>query len=268
PVADADLTAHYLERAAYAASQGIAGSSAGGEFPKFTTRRAGSGTPATPHVIVKFSGIAEGPATQRWPDLLVCEHLALMHAGSLPGVTTPFTRVLQAGGRTFLESERFDRTGEHGRRALVSLQAASGHLLGLPAHDWPTHAAALARAAWLSEAEALAVQRLWWFGRLIANTDMHQGNLAFFCDAGRFSLAPAFDMLPMAYAPLAGGEVPPPQAWQAAMPTPSQHDAWRQAAQAALGFWLSAAGDARISPPMRAVCETNAGLLQRAMHSL
>ena len=40
------------------------------------------------------------------------------------------------------------------------------------------------------------------FGSLVANTDRHFGNLAFFDQYdGRFSLAPIYDMLPMLYAP-------------------------------------------------------------------
>lgn len=49
------------------------------------------------------------------------------------------------------------------------------------------------------------VSRLWWFGRLIANTDMHDGNLAF---KPGLKLAPVYDMLPMGYAPVRGMELP------------------------------------------------------------
>ena len=49
---------------------------------------------------------------------------------------------------------------------------------------------------------------LWAFGTLIGNTDMHAGNLSFVSDQGRpYSLSPAYDMLPMAFSPTAGGEV-------------------------------------------------------------
>lgn len=268
PLAEATLASSYARLAAHAASQGIAGSSAGGEFPKFTAVREGDGGARTPHVIVKFSGVAEGPATQRWPDLLVCEQLALRHAATLAGVTAPPTRILRAEGRTFLESERFDREGMHGRLAMVGLQSASMHLLGMASREWAVHAQALAQRGWLAQAEVAAVERLWWFGRLIANTDMHLGNLAFFCKDGRFTLAPAFDMLPMAYAPLAGGEVPAPAPWQPPLPTPAQREPWREACDAALAFWESAAADARISETMRSASGNNAVLLRRAAAAL
>jgi len=183
-------------------------------------------------------------------------------------VTAPATRILRAQGRTFLESERFDRVGMHGRLAMIGLQSASLHLLGLAAREWAAHAEALARRGWLPEAQVSAVERLWWFGRLIANTDMHLGNLAFFCEDGRFRLAPAFDMLPMAYAPLAGGEVPAAAPWQPPLPPPAQRDRWREACDAALAFWESAAGDARISDAMRSASGNNAALLRHAAAAL
>ena len=57
------------------------------------------------------------------------------------------------------------------------------------------------------------VRILWWYGKLIGNTDMHLGNVSFRFrpdPRGRvqLNLAPAYDMLPMLYAPLSGGEIP------------------------------------------------------------
>jgi hypothetical protein len=67
--------AGYPALATAAMQAGDAGSSAGGEFPKFTAFREHAGHRA--HVIVKFSGNDHTPGVQRWSDLLVCEHLAL-----------------------------------------------------------------------------------------------------------------------------------------------------------------------------------------------
>ena len=159
---------------------------------------------------MKFSGADRGAASSsRWSDLLVCEHLALEHAARLPGTRAAATRIVQAAGRTFLEAERFDRRGAYGRSAVVSLEAVNGHLLGLASQDWRDYAAALARRGLLAAADVAMISHLWWFGRLIADSDMHLGNLSLVPHAGRFTCAPAYDMLPMAYAPLAGGEVPP-----------------------------------------------------------
>jgi len=250
PLADAELLPAYVAAAAQAASLGLAGSSVGGEFPKFTARRALAGADTT-EVIVKFSGVTDAPATKRWADLLVCEHLALQRVPALGPVRAAATRLVQAGGRSFLESERFDRTGAWGRRPLVSLRALNGHLLGLSSQDWRQHAARLA-ARGLIDADTLdGIRRLWWFGRLIANNDMHLGNLSFHPQAGRLRLAPAYDMLPMAFTPLPGGEVPEPR-WDFELPLPAERAAWQAAADAALLFWADAAHDARISPGFRA----------------
>jgi len=42
------------------------------------------------------------------------------------------------------------------------------------------------------------------FGALIANTDRHHGNVSLLPDQHHWQLAPAYDMLPMYYAPVAG----------------------------------------------------------------
>jgi hypothetical protein len=249
----------YAGLAQQAAALGLVGSSAAGEFPKFTARRQLAGM-ATPHVIVKFSGVADAPATQRWADLLVCEHLALSLLPRLPGVRAARTRVLQSAGRTFLEAERFDRLGEFGRKPLVSLHAVNGHLLGLATQDWRAHARQLHAHGWLGEADVNAVQHLWWFGHLIANSDMHLGNLSLHPTQGRFTLAPLYDMLPMAYAPLPGGEVPA-HTPRFQMPLPAERGVWIEACALALRFWDAAAADARISAAFRATASAAGALL-------
>lgn len=73
----------------------------------------------------------------------------------------------------------------------------SAHLLGLAARDWREHARALVVAGFLPPGDADSIDRLWWFGRLIANGDMHLGNCAFRVADGRLTPAPACDMVPM-----------------------------------------------------------------------
>ena len=174
---------------------------------------------ATPHVLVKFSGAGGSAAEQRWADLLVCEHLALEHAATLPGITAAPSRILTYAGRTFIESERFDRVGQHGRLAICGLDALQHAFIGARSTDWPELAERLHGLALLDATSVAAVEHLWWFGRLIANTDMHLGNLSFHLEQ-TLRLAPAYDMLPMAYAPLAGGEVPP-RDFTPALPLPN-----------------------------------------------
>ncbi|RYF78958.1 MAG: phosphatidylinositol kinase [Comamonadaceae bacterium] len=297
PMPEDGLIAHYVAQADQAVASGVAGSSAAGEFPKFTARRALAGA-ATPHVIVKFSGREESATVRRWADLLVCEHLALAHAATLPGLRAAKSRVLRGGGRTFLEVERFDRHGEAGRSPMAALDViaaaffvagpppdkkrplggqrtsrsggAWGHLfLGSATVDWPQMAARLGGMGLLDDAQQAAVQRLWWFGRLIANSDMHAGNLAFEPEvlverggSGGLRLAPAYDMLPMRHAPLPGGEVPQ-RAPEFSLPLPVQRAAWLDACTAALAFWRTAAHDTRISEDFRQVCAAHAQALDR-----
>jgi hypothetical protein len=76
---------------------------------------------------------------------------------------------------------------------------------------------------------------------------MHFGNLALWMsDDLPFRLAPAYDMLPMLWAPSAQGELvnrrhaPEP-------PIPAMRDAWHEAAEWADQFWGNLASDQRLS---------------------
>lgn len=106
-----------------------------------------------------------------------------------------------------------------------------------------------------------AIEQLWWFGRLIANSDMHAGNLSFYVER-TLRPAPVYDMLPMAYAPLPGGEVPP-RTFDPDLPQPRQRRAWLGAARAAMHFWHAASRDGRIGKEFRAICAANAIRVER-----
>ncbi|MBI5716837.1 MAG: HipA domain-containing protein [Burkholderiales bacterium] len=300
PIDTGDIGPRYAELAELAVAQGVPGSSAAGEFPKFPAlreapeegatkarparpapRSAAAATEpdttavaATPHVLVKFSGADGSPAVVRWADLLVCEHLALEAARALPGVTAARSRIVRHGGRTFLEVERFDRHGLFGRSPLVSLGTLDAALLGSGTGDWRVPADRLAAHGWLGEADRRAVHHAWWFGRLVANSDMHAGNLSFRPIAGRagstgrggapgagaLALAPLYDMLPMQHAPLRGGELPA-RRFEPPLPLPPERDTWFAACTAALRFWRGAAADERISDGFRALCAAAAARL-------
>lgn len=255
PLRESRLAAAYAAYAERAVATGVPGSSAAGEFPKFAAVRECTGC-ATPHVLVKFSGADDSAAVRRWSDLLVCEHHALECAATMPGVESARSRIVQHGGRSFLEVERFDRAGPFGRTALCSLETLNAAFLGASSTDWTALAARMVAAGLLGTADAQRIERLWWYGRLIANSDMHLGNLSFRPRRTAFDLAPTYDMLPMGYAPLSGGEVPA-RAFDPALPLPAQRTAWLAAASAAAAFWQRAAGDARISAPFRDACAAN-----------
>lgn len=249
---DAETQANYLTQAQDALNLGVAGSSAGGEFPKFTARRLIDGVQI--HVIVKFSGADISPGTQRWADLLVCEHLALCTVSEHLQIDAALSRIYQTGGRTFLEVQRFDRHGAFGRSAVCSWAALNAALFGLAGKPWSAGAAALRKQGLIHEATEQDIQRIWHFGQLIANTDMHDGNLAF---RPGLLLAPVYDMLPMHYAPVRGVELPERQ-FAPQLPMPAEQAVWQQAAQAAIEFWSRAAGDDRISTSFRQTCAENA----------
>jgi hypothetical protein len=254
----------YVERAQTSIRQIGAGSSAGGEFPKFTASRSAASS-LTPHVIVKFSGGENSGAARRWADLLVCEHLAAQTISKLEGHSSARSRIIEAEGRTFLESERFDRHGEHGRSAVVTLSAVEAALIGAGPGAWPAVVGSAAGKQFFPTEVRERVEELWWFGRFIANTDMHHGNLSFRPRGTLFALAPAYDMLPMRYAPLRGGDVPHPDFATHDLPMPprGQQRRWATVLAAALGFWNEASRDSRVSEEFRRVCGTNRDALQR-----
>jgi hypothetical protein len=253
-------SAAYIDCAEQARSRGMAGSSAAGEFPKFTALRKLAGA-QTPHVIVKFSANDSSATVGRWADLLVCEHLALQAIRQIPGVISANSRVLQAGGRTFLEVERFDRHGLFGRSPLCSLDTLEAALLPTSSTDWGDAGDKMHAQGWLSEEDAATLRAIWAFGKLIANSDMHRGNVSF-VPSPVMTVAPVYDMLPMAYAPLAGGEIPATD-YAPGLPAPKDRSAWLLASQAALVFWEVASLDARISATFQEVCHANLRELTR-----
>ena len=235
------------------------GSSAAGKQPKFTAVL--KEREAYRPVIVKFTDQIDQPTGRRWADLLQMEWLAsqILVAAGIPAAAT---QVLQAGGRVFLESTRFDRTAALGRRGFVSLMSLFASFYGdANVSTWRTLAPLLKRDGWLSPEDAERLEVISWFGTLIGNTDMHLGNAALvLADTLPLQLAPVYDMLPMALRPASSGEVvhrdieiPPP--------TVDQFAQWRRAAGMAEQFWQHAIDDDTLSEQMR-------GIATRALASL
>jgi len=196
----------YVRLAQDAAKGDIPGSSAGGEQPKFLTFVE---TPNGPrHVLVKFSLSDINPVTERWRDLLLAEHHALATLAA-SGISAANSSVIDHGSQRFLEVERFDRVGVLGRRGLFSLMALEAEFVGDAASPWPIITARLAADGHITREAADGAALLYAFGTLIGNTDMHNGNLSFTSEHGRpYELAPAYDILPMGFAPRSGGGLP------------------------------------------------------------
>lgn len=253
-----DPVQDYPRLALQALGSAAPGSSAGGEQPKFCAVTGGM------PVLVKFSPAGDAPADQRWRDLLVCEALALQTLQAA-GIAAAQTDIVLAGGRVFLQSRRFDRTPQ-GRVGMVSLEMYDAHYIGIGSKIGPNWAATAmqtgrAGAEKLSAADIQTLCLLDAFGALIANTDRHHGNVSLLLHQHRWQLAPAYDMLPMFYAPVAGEVVQ--RDWSSQLPRPNAHTlgVWQQARGMALLFWESAEGDARISGEFRAIVRANMGLL-------
>ncbi len=249
PISLSRKTEEYARLALEAARGETPGSSAGGEQPKFT---AYATTPdGERHVIVKFSELEDGPVSERWRDLLLAENLALETLRE-EGILAAKTQIIDHGGQRFLEVERFDRIGSLGRRALHSLSALDAEFAGLGTGGWPVITRILADDRQIHQEAADSANILWAFGTLIGNSDMHNGNLSFISEQGRpYSIAPAYDMTPMAFAPRSGGGLPDALS-EAAIHSSVPNEIWRHAealARKFLGRVMGASGFSRRFEP-------------------
>lgn len=260
PLAPTTRGKHYPELADAAIAGAPAGSSAGGEQPKFTTSlllQAG-----VAQVLVKFSPPVADRVSQRWSDLLVAEHIASKVLSEV-GVTAATTELVTGGGRTFLESRRFDRNGARGRIPVVSLAAVADHHIGRR-DSWLMAAANLRAIGAISAQAANTMRRAATFGQLIGNTDMHFGNLSFFhSPRGPLSVAPIYDMLPMLYAPIAGDELPE-RNFEPPLPVAGNLDLWASVAERVTAYWEEVAAHALISADFARVARENAAIVARA----
>lgn len=227
----------------------LTGSSAGGEQPKFTLYSAERST----HVIVKFSPPGDDAIARRWRDILITEYHATkaLRTESVPAADV---ELIEQGDRLFLESARFDRTGQFGRSSMISMQMVDAEFVGNGA-DWPVVMEALKENELVSPEHYFDACVLWEFGFLIHNTDMHLGNMSLAITDGVFSMLPAYDMCSMGFAPI-GGEVKPYSF--APQTISSQLDClkWSASGQItvramAIDFWERVANDSRISDEFR-----------------
>jgi hypothetical protein len=243
------LTRELDRRSADVANTLPAGSSAGGEQPKFLAQLADGS-----HVLVKFTPPRGTPFGERWHELLLAEALALdtLHAH---GIATADTSLQHSPTRTYLLSRRFDRIGAQGRRHVVAIGAVHEGLLSDTYQHWAHSGHHLASRKQLSQSDAKQIETALHFGRLIGNTDMHSGNLSLFVEPSspgrhRFSLAPIYDMLPMRWRPDAHMGAPDYCAFE-----PHPLSLQSPARPVAHAFWRALAGNATFSMALRAVAQ-------------
>ena len=257
-----DRATQYPELAARALQGVGSGSSAAGEQQKFATRV--QEHDAVCAVLVKFSPTMDTPAGRRWADLLVAEETA---SNLLAGVGEGQTgiRVVDAGGRRFLEVPRFDRIDARGRRGAVSLTALQGSRVAADATNWCDATVHLQNEGILSESTVTSVRRRSSFGELIGNSDMHFGNLTFFLgDTLPLRLAPSYDMLPMLWSPK-GAEIVD-RSFVPLPPSPRHLSDWNIAASWAASFWQQLAADPRISSAFADIAKFSADAVGRLRH--
>ncbi|MFP3440280.1 type II toxin-antitoxin system HipA family toxin YjjJ [uncultured Pantoea sp.] len=248
PVTQDQKNTVYPQRAAQVLNGEEPGSSAGGEQPKFLCY-AETAAGYAQHCLVKFSGAQDNEISQRWRDLLRAEHIALQIQHDA-GISAAQSSLLEIHGQVFLEMSRFDRNGLLGRRGIVSLEAVSAEFLGqqLP---WP---AALRELSQQKLIDNDAVERgtlQWAFGRLIANSDMHAGNLSFFLQGAALRLTPAYDVLPMALSPGLSGQLA--DSVQLRLDLSLPYAVWQPARELAGQFWQQVADREEISVRFRMI---------------
>ena len=244
PAPQAYALEDYPRLAAQAISADETWSSAAGEQPKFCAL-----SPAG-HVLVKFTAAEASPVSARWRDLLVAEHLALETLQGA-GVAAARSRLLDVGTQRFLELERFDRKGLHGRCALISLASLDGEFVGNATAPWPVITAQLAKLGVITPQAHARAALLFAFGALIGNTDMHAGNLSFVSDSGRpYDLSPAYDMLPMAFSPTGGG-VLRDSVMAVNLHSVVDGATWRSALELARGYVARLQAEKQLSPSFK-----------------
>jgi len=175
------------------------------------------------------------------------------------GIPAAKTALLESEGRLFLEVVRFDRVGRFGRLPMVSLRAIDNEFYGRQ-DNWAAAAKRMETDQSISQVDARNLRWLSVFGDLMANMDQHFGNISLAGKPGRYSLLPAYDMLPMFYRPM-DGTAPVKPSKPPAFITAAAGE-WDSALRAAAVFWSRAGEDLRISRDFRVICRANLGIVR------
>ena len=200
--------------------------------------------------VLKFSELPDSVVSERWRDLLLAEHLALQTLAAA-GFAVAQTAILDDNGQRFLEVQRFDRIGARGRLGLFSLTTLDAEFVGQAPDGWPVITHQLARQKIISREAAATAARLWAFGQLIGNNDMHNGNLSFLGTEPPYDLAPVYDMTPMAFAPQSGSglrDTLPPLKLRPGELAPA---IWQEMLPLARNYLSRLAAEPRFSPRFR-----------------
>jgi len=160
------------------------GSSVGGARPKALFRDGGA------EYLAKFPSTSDPPAVS--VPRLEAASLSLAAAAGLEACSF---RLLQAAGRDVLLVERFDLLPRRGRKHILSLRALGSGRDGR-VHSYPEAASLVRRVATDVTADLARLYRQMVFNVAIGNTDDHEGNFSLLYDGVRWTLSPAYDLLP------------------------------------------------------------------------
>jgi hypothetical protein len=112
------------------------------------------------------------------------------------------------------------------------------------------------QAGLTDEGAVTTARRLQTFGELIGNTDMHAGNLSFWLDTSLpFRVAPAYDMLPMLWAPGPQGELTD-RTFAPPAPSTMNRDEWQEIAGWAEQYWRGLLDEPRLSAEFAKLAES------------
>ncbi|KNC06470.1 transcriptional regulator [Klebsiella sp. RIT-PI-d] len=257
-IGESEKIARYVQLSHQALAGEIVGSSAGGEQPKFTCYAQTQQGDA--HVIVKFTVLPQTIMTRRWSDLLVAESVALSLLREAGIAASESRAFFSPDGQTYLEAIRFDCTGANGRKSIVSLEALQSEYLSSPG-AWPDVMRRLLKEGLVTHETLIECEKIWAFGRLIANSDMHAGNLSFYLSKSPFVMSPVYDMLPMAFAPNSAG-IMRDEAFEPKFDIYVSKNAWLFALPLALTFWKMLVADKRISANFRTIASDMCGKIK------
>jgi hypothetical protein len=231
---------------------GPAGSSVGGERPKFMVRV--SKGSHLQQAMVKFSPPLVTAFDQRQADLLICEHIA-HRVLNRHEVEACQSELLKIESRVFLEIERVDRNKENGRLGIVSLFALNAEFVG-ERGSWTQTAGALFEQGEINQKVFRSIRKAEAFGRLIANDDRHDGNLSFFIEGEQIlALVPIYDMLPMLYFPRNNEIIL--KNFEPDFPEADDASVWREAWLAAIDFWKEVASHSLVSSDFKKIADEN-----------
>ena len=207
-----------------------AGSPVGGGQPKFAVYT------GKKHYLVKYIRKENTPTSNRWMELLRCEHTALNILMKF-GIPAAHTRITESDEFIFLLSERFDRVGAKGRRPVVSLRAVDKHFYNDP-QRWSLTGEKLLVDRRISRPTLEQIKLIEAFSILIGDSDRQFDNLSLIPDLNfsKFTLAPAYDKLPMSFAPRRGDI--PTRKFIPPLPENNLIEVWDKAEKMASEFWF------------------------------